>query len=104
LTEPDAGEPMELVMPFVVCWSNGGPYMDDAFAAGWQAGEIAASVALAERLNVHSLHWPIFRTALTKQIDLVALRHNGVAHVVPSDGYPEWGALTITFGGVNDAT
>lgn len=92
------GSGMELVMPFVSVSSVGGPYDDDAFAAGWQCGLIAANLEVAERLNVTELTWPFFRTALAKQVDLIAMRHGFVATIGASEEYPEWGVLIVTRG------
>jgi hypothetical protein len=87
---------MELVMPFVVVASKGGPYDDESFAAGWQAGQIEGALATAVHLGATRLHFPIFRTALLKQVDLIAMRHGYTASVEASEEWPEWGALVIT--------
>jgi hypothetical protein len=61
----------ELLMPFVVCRSEGGPYDDEAYVAGWELGELD-----------HELTWtrPAFVTrylhvANLLQADLVAMCH-----------------------------
>jgi hypothetical protein len=62
----------ELVMPFVVVQSQGGPYDDDAFQAGWLSGWLDARL---ER-NDHSATWaPV---TLRPQIDLIAMKHGFV--------------------------
>lgn len=35
-----------LVMPFVVCESQGGPYDDNAYVAGFEAGNLAMNLVL----------------------------------------------------------
>ncbi len=99
MTEPEdqpESEGMELVMPFVAVASVGGPYDDEAFAAGWQAGQVEGALAIAVHLGATRLHFPIFRTALAKQADLIAMKHGYTAAVVASEEYPEWGVMTIT--------
>lgn len=89
------GEGMELVLPFVLVASVGGPYDDDAFAAGWQCGDIDRTLAQVPD-TVDRLHWPVFRTALHRQVDLIAMRYGfDTVVVVPSQEWPEWGTLTI---------
>jgi len=104
MNEPGGTAEFGLVMPFVVVTSKGGPYQDDAFVAGFQCGTIAASLELAMPLNVDRLFWPIFRTALAPQIDLLAMRF-GFHHVevVSSEEWPEWATLTITREAPSDA-
>lgn len=67
--EYDDREPMSLVLPFVCVASVGGPYADEAFAAGWQAGTIAAKLA-DRRIAVMT---EMVRTPLVEQLDLVAM-------------------------------
>jgi hypothetical protein len=73
-----------LVMPFVVCASNGGPYDDEAFVVGYQLGIL--DTLLAQRSPV--LHWPL-RTASMPQVDLIAMRYGyTVKHsLAPEDDY-----------------
>lgn len=99
LDEPE-GEAMELVMPFIVCQSNGGPYDDESFVAGFQAGEINYAMKLLAQIGVATrLHWPIVRSALKEQIDLMAMQHGfGAVKFEASDAYPEWGTLTVERG------
>lgn len=37
----------QLLMPFVICTSKGGPYDDEAFTAGYAAGRVAAILEAA---------------------------------------------------------
>lgn len=76
--EPDQPEDdgMELVMPFVVCQSKGGPYEDVAFAAGWQAGEIDRSLRIARVANVAVVEFPIVRAELVPQLELIGMRYD----------------------------
>lgn len=42
---------LSLVMPFVVCTSEGGPYEDESFVAGWDLGTLDA------RLDAGPIQW-----------------------------------------------
>lgn len=63
----------ELVMPFVVCASQGGPYDDEAFVAGFELGRIDRELAIYAALNHASLSFQI-RTELVPQLELLAMR------------------------------
>ena len=65
-------EGMSLVFPFVVCQSNGGPYDDDAFTAGYQCGQIDRSLAAAAAVGATSMTCTVY-TTLIKQLELVAM-------------------------------
>lgn len=73
-----------LVMPFVVCQSQGGPYEDQAFVAGYELGLLSARLEAQPPF----LRLPL-RTDSMKQVDLIAMRHGYslTAHVCPM---PEW--------------
>jgi hypothetical protein len=93
--QPDEG--MELVMPFVCVRSKGGPFDDEAFAAGWACGDLDRALAFAEVSNgLTEYHHGTFRTALKEQADLIAMKHgfNSVVFEV-AEGWPEWGSITI---------
>jgi hypothetical protein len=60
-----------LVMPFVVVASNGGPYDDDAYVAGYEAGLVDAMLsAQPVKVEGHTV-----RTANVLQVDLLAMHH-----------------------------
>jgi hypothetical protein len=79
-----------LVYPFIVCRSQGGPYDDQAFAAGWQCGRIDSALAAAAALGLDRARFTV-RTATVEQLKLVGA-HHGYSNVaaVESDGIPEW--------------
>lgn len=62
-------EPATLLMPFTVCASNGGPYEDDAFTAGFRLGQLWAELSRKER--------PVFKRDVSapcaQQADLMAM-------------------------------
>ena len=73
----DDDDPMpgyELVMPFVVCASNGGPYDDDSFVAGYELGRLDRDLAVHAALEYASLARTL-RSASLDQADLIAMRH-----------------------------
>lgn len=65
----------EMVMPFVVVASKGGPFDDSSYAAGWEAG------AIDERLSTLTLVDKTLTLGITvhtenrPQLDLVAMKH-----------------------------
>jgi hypothetical protein len=70
MSEPEYG----LVMPFVVCKSQGGPFDDEAFSVGYSLGLLDGELAL---LTAHSAdpapRW--VRSSGMRQVDLIAMRH-----------------------------
>ena len=82
-----------LVMPFIVVTSEGGPYDDDAYAAGWEAKTIQIQlIGLAEQSG------PLIMVASVlienqPQIDLVAMQQGWTVAFEPHDD--EW--VTATF-------
>lgn len=82
----------ELLMPFVVCESNGGPYDDDAFAAGWHAGTISTRLEAKPAVLVEFV-----RSQLVPQLDLVAMQRGYRMTAEPWDEQPdEWTEVTFT--------
>lgn len=80
----------DLVMPFVVVTSKGGPYDDEAFVAGYRIGAIDAEMR-HRALSVSAT----CRAPDEPQIDLVAMRHGyeTKARSVSEDG--EW--ITLNY-------
>ena len=93
MSEEDAE--YDLVMPFVVVASKGGPYDDDAYVAGWEMG------GLDEALRCKpSSHDAMVRTGNAVQADLVAMKHG---YVCTSEEYreaPEW--TIVSFRPIDD--
>ena len=90
-----AEEDLALVLPFVVTLTNGGPYDDDAFTAGWEAGWLDAKLeSMAGFGGV-----VVFRTVrevLLPQLDLIAMRYNFVLTSTPVDGFDGWATASFT--------
>ena len=77
----------ELVMPFVVCRSQGGPYDDGAFVAGFECGALEARLTIGRPASCELY----VRTASLPQIDLIAMRHGYQVEAEPWDEDPdEW--------------
>lgn len=87
----------DLVFPFVVCRSNGGPYDDDAFVAGYQAGQIYQALGVAAQIGVRSARYTV-RTALVPQLELIGMdRGFPVVKAEPWDEHPdEWTFVTFS--------
>ncbi len=79
----------ELVMPFVVCESNGGSYPDAPFVAGWECGALDTRLK-HERPEVLDL--PV-RTASLPQVDLITMKHGYQLIQIESD--EEWSSLRL---------
>lgn len=74
----DSGGSVEygLVMPFVVCRTNGGPYDDQSFVAGYQVAAIDSALVVAAAIgaSVIPVAQCVYRPLLP-QLDLVGMRH-----------------------------
>ncbi|MEV5629163.1 hypothetical protein [Micromonospora tulbaghiae] len=67
-------EGMELAFPFVACQSHGGPYADDPFVAGYQAGRIDTALAAVAAVGATTATYTVL-TTLVPQLDLIAMHH-----------------------------
>jgi hypothetical protein len=74
-----------LVMPFVVCASQGGPHEDGAFVSGYECGQLDT---LLQQGNPPR-HEGYYRTDSIPQIDLIAMRHGYVMSAKPWDDHPD---------------
>lgn len=88
VTEPEGYEPetvYEMVMPLVVCKTQGGVYDDDSFVAGW-------TLALLDRdLAERAVDRIPLRPAMMPQVDLIAMKHGYGVAAEPWDQAPdEW--------------
>jgi hypothetical protein len=74
--DPD-GVGFDLVMPFVVCRSQGGPYDDQSFAAGWSAGQMWTSLAVGQATGAVEVSPGVgsVRRDLLPQVELIAMQH-----------------------------
>jgi len=76
-----------LVMPFVVTTSHDGPYADDAFVAGYQAGQLDLLLPIVAQFG--STVERYVPPALVPQLDLIAMRHGYTLTAVPWDDHPD---------------
>jgi len=90
LDQPDE-HAMELAVPFIVCQSQGGPYDDDAFVAGFQCGEIDRALLTAAVVGAETVRFPQVHRGILKQLDLIAM-NRGYPHVLifVSPEWPDW--------------
>lgn len=90
-TDPEDAE-YELVMPFVVCASKGGPYDDDSFVAGWTMG------TLSWDLSYHGRYLPMEITVpagCVPQVDLIAMQNGCRALLGDLDDSGTWRTMRI---------
>lgn len=76
-----------LVMPFVAVQSNGGPFDDLAYSAGYEMGLLDA--LLGDTYTFGDQPRTI-RAANREQADLLAMRHGWRMTVTEYPGAPEW--------------
>lgn len=99
--DDEAFHPFGMVMPFLPVVSKGGPYEDDAYAAGWECGQIATlleySSEVPGELDLDQrLKLPV-RTANVEQLDLVAMSHGFVIdQQEPWEDGSEWTFVRFT--------
>lgn len=99
LDQPEREE-WNIVVPFVVCQSQGGPYEDLAFCAGFEAGRISQALKSATAADATVLRYTV-RTELVKQLDLIAMDAGFkmvTAEVEETDDHPampEWTFATF---------
>lgn len=89
-------EGMELAVPFIVCQSQGGPYEDESFVAGYQAGRIDMALAAAASVGAKSATYTVM-TTLVKQLELIGM-HRGFPNVTAEqpEEAPEWSFVTFS--------
>lgn len=80
-----------LIMPFVCVESVGGPYDDEAFAAGWHCAQIDEALAAGRPGDVAHVS---VRTTIVGQLDLIALRRGFVMVATPTD-HDEWTSVAF---------
>lgn len=96
------GDEWGLVYPFIVCTSNGGPYDDAAFVAGFTAGRIDKVLTHAAGSDAERVELTFtVPSALVSQLELVAMARGFPSIVaVPWDEHPDaWTAVTLATSG-----
>ena len=74
------GHGLDLVLPFVVCVSAGGPYDDEPFVAGFEAGMLHAQLALGHRRRETTVH-----AGIIEQLDRIAMLHGYTMEATPTE-------------------
>ncbi len=82
-TEPEYG----LVMPFVACEDQGGPYEAGAFVAGYEAGTTDLTLKVIAPMGGSFDRW--VPPGLVPQLDLIAMRHGYSTTTEPWDEHPD---------------
>lgn len=87
----------DLLFPFIVCQSQGGPYEDDAFVAGYQAGQIDKALAAVSAGDGTQAKFTV-RSMLVPQLELIAMNRGFPVMVAePWDEHPEdWTFVTFS--------
>jgi hypothetical protein len=87
----------DLVFPFVVCQSQGGPYEDEAFVAGYQAGQIDKALAAVAAGEGTEAKFTV-RSGLVPQLELIAMNRGFPVMVAePWEQHPEeWTFVTFS--------
>ncbi|MGE3795121.1 MAG: hypothetical protein AB7I38_14500 [Dehalococcoidia bacterium] len=82
-----------LVMPFVATTSNGGPFDDQAFVAGYECGSIDMALHVLAPIGATVSRW--VHPELLPQLDLIAMRHGRQVYVGDEDDTGTWRHITI---------
>lgn len=82
-----------LVMPFTEVRSEGGPYDDLSFVAGFQMGQIDGKLTSMGQNSIAAATFLVF-SQLKHQVDLIAMKHNYTSEVLHDDG--EWAQIGVT--------
>lgn len=86
---------MELVVPFIACVSKGGPYDDESFVAGFQAGMVDRALQVAAQCEAQSVRFTV-ATALVPQLELLAMNRGfPVVEAESSTEWAEWSLVTF---------
>lgn len=87
--QPAEDNEYELVMPFVLTRSNGGPFDDAAFVAGMTCGALHQELAMTAALHALPRERYI-DLRFIKQADLIAMKHGYVMKAGETDGASGW--------------
>lgn len=96
MTDPAEQPDAELLMPFIVAASNGGPFDDDAYVAGYEAGQWWERMRMfaAGGLSGATAVMPV-RTANVPQLDLIAMQWAIHIETELVEEMPEWSWMTL---------
>lgn len=94
MSADDANREYGLVMPFVVCEDQGGPFPAGAFVAGWTCGVLDALLPLVKPHGCTVERYVDPR--IVPQLDLIAMRHGFEMTSEPWEEHPDEYTL-VTF-------
>jgi hypothetical protein len=86
-----------LAMPLVAAQSEGGPFEDTAFVAGWQIGGIDTTLKVGAAIGMTQSTPILVDKLLAKQLDLVALKHGYQVQTNQHARNPECGDMWVRF-------
>jgi hypothetical protein len=75
VSDSDREATHELVMPFVVCKTQGGPYDDEAFVGGVWFGQFDSLLHTAAKVGCDVTPHVAVPSPLVPQLDLLAMNH-----------------------------
>lgn len=85
----------DLVMPFVLCASQGGPYDDAAFVAGATCGALMEELRVCQAIAAIPKERYVDE-ALMPQVDLIAMRHGFSLEPGELDEASGWRIVSFT--------
>lgn len=89
MPEPEETE-YGMVMPLVSVASKGGPYDDQAYAAGWEMGQLDTELKAD-----YGRYETTIRTANAGQVDLIAMHRGYLCQTAPTQ-FEEWTYAVFT--------
>lgn len=90
---------MTLAVPFTLVKSVGGPYDDEAFCLGFEAGGADKALAVGQAGNAETVRFPMTHSVLLPQLELIAMnRGYPIMEAKVSDEWPEWCDVTFARG------
>jgi hypothetical protein len=91
----DSGTEYELVMPFVAAVSNGGRYEDEAFVAGFQAGQLHTKLEAAYQAGATEVVFTIGEHVV-RQAELSGMKVGFPMMRAESTIVPQWTQVTFS--------
>lgn len=93
----------ELLLPFVVCASDGGPYEDFSFVAGFRLGQLWEQIDVAHACGASRFYVHAIERASLPQLDLIAMHFGYVVEYEAHDD-DDWCIATLIASEEEDVT
>jgi len=88
-------------VPFAVCATNGGPFDDASFIAGYQVGRVTNALAHGAELGADSMSFTVLRCLLA-QIEVAGMQHGfPYTFAEPCADSSEWVHVVLSADDVN---